>query len=88
MPFKCSNILSKIFYSSIGAEVLRIRQANINDTMILEYFKKSSKSLLHRMRRQGASDCRIGRTLRKMYDKHDDFKKFGENVEIFLSNVM
>lgn len=84
MPFKCSNIPSKIFYSSIGAEILRISRTS----MTLEAFVSSSKSLLNRMLRQGANSKRIGRTLRKMYNKHIVLRNFGENVKIFLSNVL
>jgi len=48
--------------------------------MTLEAFVSSSKSLLNRMRRQGVNSKRIGRTLRKMYNKHSVLQNFGENA--------
>ena len=51
MPYKCSNIPSTIFYSSIGAEILRIARACTD----AESFSKSAKPLLNRMIKQGAN---------------------------------
>jgi len=84
MPFKCSNIPGKIFYSSIGAEILRISRTS----MTLESFVSSSKSILNRMRKQGAESNKIGRILRKIYNKHTVLHKFGDTVKIFLTNIM
>ena len=50
MPFKCSNIPNKMFYSTIGAEVLRICRA----TSHYNFFLVSARNLITRMRNQGA----------------------------------
>ena len=72
MPFKDSNMPSKIFYSSLGAEVLRIGRAN-NDNAA---FFKSAKSIVDRMIKQGGSKLKITNTLKKIYGQH--FTVFGK----------
>ena len=61
MPFKCSNIPSKIFYSTIGAEILRIGRASST----VEPFIKSAKSIIEQMKDQGAHPKKIDRHFKK-----------------------
>ena len=51
MPYITSNMPSKIFYSSLGAEILRIGRTT-ND---FSKFKLSSKKITERMIKQGAN---------------------------------
>ena len=48
MPFYCSNIPSKMFYGSIGAEFLKISRA----TSKVEDLSRTCKQLLSRMLKQ------------------------------------
>ena len=50
MPYKRSNIPQKMFYATIGAEVLRICRATSN----YDSFKYSARKLITRMGNQGA----------------------------------
>ena len=58
LPYKCSNIPSKMFY----AEVLRIARA----TSEYIFFIQSVHNLLKRMIKQGADVAGINKALRKM----------------------
>ena len=66
LPFKCSNLPNKMFYSSICAEVLRICRATEN----LIDANHSVKSLLNRMYRQGALKNKLKSVLNKTFNKH------------------
>ena len=78
LPYKCSNIPSKMFYATIGAEVLRIGKA----TSEYNFFLQSVKTLLCRMRKQGADGFGIKKVLRKMMGRHQDhFFKFSKPIE-------
>ena len=78
LPYKCSNIPSKMFYATIGAEVLRIGKA----TSEYNFFLQSVKTLLCRMRKQGADGFGIKKVLRKMMGRHQDhFLKFSKPIE-------
>jgi hypothetical protein len=60
MPYKCSNIPCKMFYSTIGAEILRICRA----TSHYNFFLISARSLISRMRKQGADTQGIQRVIK------------------------
>ena len=78
MPFKCSNIPNKMFYSTIGAEVLRICRT----TSHYNFFLVSARSLIVRMRNQGADTQGLQRVLNKMLNRHwKPFEKFGVSLE-------
>ena len=78
MPFKCSNIPNKMFYSTIGAEVLRICRT----TSHYKFFLVSARNLITRMRNQGADTQGIQRVLSKMLNRHwKPFEKFGVSSE-------
>ena len=66
MPYKCSNIPCKMFYSTIGAEILRICRA----TSHYNFFLISARSLINRMRKQGADTQGIQRVITKMIGRH------------------
>ena len=68
LPYKCSNIPSKVFYATIGAEVLRIGKA----TPSYDSFLQSVQTLLLRMKNQGAYEDGIKRVLRKMLGRHQE----------------
>ena len=78
MPFKCSNIPNKMFYSTIGAEVLRICRA----TSHYNFFLVSARNLITRMRNQGADTHGLQRVLTKMLNRHwKPFEKFNVSLE-------
>ena len=66
MPHKSSNLPSNIFYSAIGAEVLRIARASNNGVA----FFGSVKPLLSRMLKQGADNHRLLNVICKFYNRH------------------
>jgi hypothetical protein len=77
-PYRSSNIPSKMFYATIGAEVLRIAKA----TSKYEYFLESVRVLLIRMKKQGANVFGIQKVLRKMLGRHTEiFAKFSKTIE-------
>ena len=63
MPYKDSNIPSSIFYSAIGAEVLRIARVSTNSNK----FTSSVLPLITRMRKQGAKILRLKSTLTNFF---------------------
>ena len=78
MPFKCSNMPYKMFYSTISAEVLRICRA----TSSYLFFLESVKKLIVRMRKQHAETLGIKKIVTKMMCRHwQPFEKFGLSVE-------
>ena len=83
MPYKSSNIPSKIFYSSIGAEILRIGRASTTS----EAFTKSAKEVIQRMFRQGANPSQMTRILKRTYGRHDVLKKFNVNAVEFATSL-
>ena len=80
MPFRTSNIPSKIFYSSIGAEVLRIARTTSNNVDFLH----STSSLITRILKQGAVIQRVTKTLQKCYGKHNILQQFGATAKALL----
>ena len=75
---------SKILYSTIGAEVLRIGRT----TSHVQDFLESSSNLLSRMFKQGAKKCRLEKTLLKMYGRHFIFHQFAPNAKAFANNLL
>ena len=66
LPFRCSNLPNKMFYSSISAEVLRICRATEN----LADVNHSVKLLLSRMFKQGALKDKLKVALTRTLNKH------------------
>ena len=68
----------RIFYSTIGAEVLRICRA----TSHYNFFLVSARNLITRMRNQGADTHGLQRVLTKMLNRHwKPFEKFNVSLE-------
>ena len=72
-PYKCSNMPNKMFYSTIGAEFLRIARA----TSRIEDLILTLSSLIKRMINQGAKQDLARHTLQNVVRKHfDTFSKY------------
>ena len=84
MPHHKSNILSQIFYSSIGAEILRIARTSSD----CKSFTESSKKLLGRMFRQGAIKEKVIKTLKRAYGRHDILKKFDRTASLLANKLV
>ena len=85
MPYVGSNMPSKVFYSSLGAEILRIGRA----TNKCDSFKISSKKLVGRMLKQGGSKHKIQQSLSKLYGRHFEvFKSFSNTCNDFLDLLL
>ena len=78
MPFYCSNIPSKMFYVSIGAEFLRISRA----TSKVADLTRNCKQLLRRMLKENGQMRRIKVSLIKMIQRHQEvFIKYNKSIE-------
>ena len=83
LPFKDSNIPHRMFYSSASAEILRICRAtsNLQDVVV------SSKALVNRMLKQGASEHSLKKCLTKSLNKHlIAFNKFNISSEAMVNH--
>ena len=84
MPYKCSNMPYKMFYSTISAEVLRICRA----TSSYSFFLDSVKKLISRMSKQGADTAGIKKVVTKMMCRHwQPFEKFDLPLEQIASDI-
>ena len=73
MPYKRSKIPQKMFYATIGAEILRICRA----TSSYDSFKDCARKLITRMCSQGADTQGIQQVVIKMINRHSEpFVKF------------
>ena len=73
-PYECSNIPSKIFLSTIGAETLRICKASST----FSHFVRCCSPFYKRMVKQGAIIPAIKAIFRKFFGRHESvFSKFG-----------
>ena len=78
MPYLQSNMPSKMFYSTISAEILRICRATYKYTNFL----LSCEKLIIRMIKQGAKPLGIKNVVCKMIKRHtSDFDKFFKSPE-------
>ena len=84
MPYNNSNMPSKIFYSSVGAEILRIGRATSHTTDFLNL----TSSLLLRMFKQGANKVRLWKILLKMYGRYQILHKFASNAKVFADILL
>lgn len=84
MPDKSSNIPSKIFNSSIGAEILRIARITSN----FDSFISSCRALIQRMLAQGACKAGIKAIIKKVHGKHDILKAFENNSTLFTNKLL
>ena len=77
MSFYCSNVPSKMFYGSIGAELLRTSRA----TSKIEDLTHNCKQLLSRMLKQNGQMRRIKFSLIKMIQRHQEvFIKYNKSI--------
>ena len=84
MPYSSSNMPSKIFYSSIGAEILRIGRTT-NSTF---KFQLSSHNIIQRMIKQGANSHKIKQSLSEAYGRHVEvFKLFANTCDDFINLI-
>ena len=83
LPFKCSNIPQRMFYSSASAEVLRICRATSNQHDVIT----SVKSLVHRMLNQGAVEHSLRKSFRKTLNKHQiSLNKFNVTTQSMIDS--
>ena len=77
IPFYCSNVPSKMFYGSIGVEILRISRT----TSKIEDLTRNCKWLLSRTLKQNGQISRIKFSLIKMIQRHKEiFIKYNKSV--------
>ena len=82
MPFLNSNMPSKIFYASLGSEILRLGRTT-NDITSLKY---NVNNLLSRMKKQGAKETNTVKTIKKVFGKNPDiFKAFSDTSQGFVN---
>ena len=84
MPFSTSNIPSQMFYSCIGAEILRIGRTS----SVITNFINPSKSFLCRMFKQGAEFDKVRRTLLKVYGRHQIMNRFFHSAKEFVDSLL
>ena len=85
MPHSISNIPSSIFYSSVGAEVLRIARASSNVTSFL----KSTKVIISRMLSQGANVKKLKSVIGRFFGRHlKDFHHISPESGLFVNMVL
>ena len=82
LPFLSSNIPTNMFYASISAEILRI--ARVSSSM--DNFIYSSKVLIKRVKKQGATQDKLSKVLKKTYGRQQPLKQFGNNAVEFVNN--
>ena len=84
LPFLSSNIPTTRFYSSIGAEILRIGRVSSS----FENFLLSASILLDRARKQGANVDKLSKTLKKTYGRQQVLIMFGGNATEFINKLL
>ncbi len=85
MPHKSSNLPSNIFYSCIGAEILRIVRA----TNSIIKFKSSTSKIIKRMFDQGAKDDKVKSIIRKFFGRHvDSFSHLYNNINDLIESIL
>ena len=83
MPYLCSNIPKKIFYSALMGEFLRIACA----TLYLSDFKPKAKDLVKRIINQGGDQQCVKKILLKIIRRHhNSFSKFNIRPEHLILN--
>ena len=84
LPFLSSNMPSKMFYSSLGAEFLRICRATSKLNDVLE----TSCSLIKRMVNQGANNRRVQSTLIKVVNRQNISFKYDINNNEMVERIL
>ena len=84
LPHKCSNIPSKMFYNTLGAEILRICRA----TSVFDPFKASVCSLMNRVMQQGGTKDGVNNVFRKTMNRHwDKFVKYNKSQTLLIKEI-
>ena len=87
LPYKSSNLPHKMFYSSVGAEILRIARV----TSSIDQLTGTVTNIITRMLHQGAVYGSLKTLLKKIVNSHDTFVNFGlsnaELVDRIIPNV-
>lgn len=84
-PYRCSNMPSKMFYSTISAEILRICRASVQ----YDNFVTAADPFLKRMTRQGARLEGVRQSLKKLVGRHfNAFHKYGLQSEQLTNNLV
>ena len=85
MPYHSSNMPSMIFYSAIGAEILRIAKATSN----ADNYLVSVRPLLTRMIKQGAKIEKTRKVLHKTYGRHSKYlSHIADNARDFVNIIL
>ena len=85
LPYKCSNIPSNMFYSSIVAEVLRIGRTSFSAAVFL----RRVKTLIQRMIKQGALAEELKKYLKRTFNRHsEDLCHITDDTGIFMKMVL
>ena len=81
MPYRDSNIPSRMFYGCIGAEIQRIARTTTDKMMFIEH----TNILLKRMKSQGSCPMFVKRMLNKTYGRHCSvFNMFSDTASSFV----
>ncbi len=83
LPYKDGNIPSRMFYSSIAAESLRIFRASSSSNHAIQ----SIKGLISRMLNQGAKVLPMRRFISKMIHRHNINHKYGATGNQLVNQV-
>ena len=84
LPFASSNIPTSMFYSSVGAEILRIGRVSSS----VENFVSSSRILSKRVLIQDAKVPKLSKTLKKTYGRQGVLRQFGVNAKEFTDKLL
>ena len=85
LPYKNSNMPAKMFYSTIGAEFLRITRATSEITDLLP----SVHSLNTRMIQQGAKKSQLTKTIYNVMKRHKQtFDKYDCDIKVSINSIM
>ena len=84
LPFASSNIPSTMFYSSIGAEIIRIGRVSSS----LENFLVAGRALIQRAFRQGAKQYKVEKVLKKVYGRQQVLRFLSSNATSFADSLL
>ena len=73
-----------MFYASFGAEILRIARVSSS----FDNFISSSRTVIERVRKQGASIDRLRKSLKKTYGRQQLLRKFGKSATDFVNHIV
>ena len=84
LPFKSSNMPSSMFYSSVGAEIIRIGRVST----CLENFVIAAKNIVNRAIKQGAKLPRLDKTMKKIYGRQQILRSYSTNATDFANLLL